>query len=69
MPGPWPGRCPACDGPKNSYHPLCSACERIDEDHIITADGNIAHFPQGKSEHHASRMTSILEEFHKHEQH
>ena len=40
-------RCPACGGPKNSYHSLCYVCERGDDDHYMTAEGNLRPIPTG----------------------
>lgn len=39
--GPYPGPCPSCDGPKNSYVALCHFCDVVDEDHWVNAEEKV----------------------------
>lgn len=49
MSGPYPGQCPACNGPKNSYVLYCHFCDVLDENHYITGGVKVVKIPTNMS--------------------
>jgi hypothetical protein len=37
--------CPACAGPRNSYHDLCCGCEIVLDDYFVSCEGHASKWP------------------------